>query len=100
MTTLVRAALSVRTSQGPGKAFQEHLARLEVDCVDIGHKYHNHVLFGDTLFLAARCMQAYTATELSAPLNGLGVRGDFLQSSWMGSLWVAPPSTAAMERSP
>ena len=66
MTTLVRTARSVRTSQGPCKAFQEHLARLEVEGVDMGHKYHNHALFGNTLFLAARWMQAYTASELSA----------------------------------
>ena len=75
--TLVRAALAVRTSSGPTNAFVMHLARLAVEGVDVGEKYHTKEFFSDVLFLSARCVQAYDAQELYEKLQGTGIRSDF-----------------------
>ena len=45
LVTLVRAALSVRTARGPARAYQEHVARLAVEGVDVGEKCHTRVFF-------------------------------------------------------
>ena len=75
--TLVRAALAVRTSSGPTYAFVAHLARLAVEGVDVGEKYHTKEFFSDVLFLSARCVQAYDAQDVYEKLRGTGIRSDF-----------------------
>ena len=42
-----------------------------------GKSATHEFFFDDVLYLSGRCMQAYNASDLSAPLGGLGIRSDF-----------------------
>ena len=75
--TLTRAALGTRSAHAPASEYVKHIARLAVEGVDVGHKYHTREHFKDVEFLAARCLQSYDAQDIRRPLGGLGIRSDF-----------------------
>ena len=77
LLTLVRTALGARTARAPGMAYKQALARLSLEGVPIGDKYHTEEFMNDAVFLAARNVQASDATDLVAPLAGLGIPSDF-----------------------
>ena len=77
LLTLVRTALGARTARAPGMAYKQALARLALEGVPIGDKYHTEEFMNDAVFLAARNVQASDVTDLAAPLAGLGIPSDF-----------------------
>ena len=77
LLTLTRAALGTRSAHAPASEYVKHIARLAVEGVDVGHKYHTREHFKDVEFLAARCLQSYDAQDIRRPLSGLGIRSDF-----------------------
>ena len=77
LLTLTRAALGTRSAHAPASEYVKHIARLAVEGVHVGHKYHTREHFKDVEFLAARCLQSYDAQDIRRPLSGLGIRSDF-----------------------
>ena len=69
--SLTRAALSLRASHGSAREFPRHVARLAVEGVEVGNKYHTSEHYGDIEFLAARVAQRVEAKEVAKPLGGL-----------------------------
>jgi len=74
--TLTRAALSVRAAHGSAREFPRYIARLAMEGVEVGNKYHTPEHYGDIEFLAARVGQRLEARELAKPLAGLGICSD------------------------
>ena len=72
LKTLTRTALSTVASKPSQALFTKQLARLALEGVNIGEKYHTHHFMKDVVFLSGRWLQAWEADELDTPLRGLG----------------------------
>ena len=73
MLTLVRTALAVGAANGAMEDFVKAVARLSVEGVPVGEKFHTRHFLKDAQFLAARCLQARDREDLYNPLGGLGI---------------------------
>jgi hypothetical protein len=73
MLTLVRTALAVGAANGATTDFVKAIARLSVEGVPVGQKYHTRHFYKDVQYLGARCLQARDREDLFKPLGGLGI---------------------------
>ena len=77
LSTLTRAALGMRAAHASADQYVRHLARLNMEGVDVGMKYHTRGHFQEVQFLAAQVTRVHDAADLQDPLSGLGIRSDF-----------------------
>ena len=77
LVTLTRTVLGVRAGNGTLDDFQRQIARLALEGVDVGDKFHTHQFMREATFVAARCVEALELEEFQMPLAGLGTRSDF-----------------------
>jgi hypothetical protein len=73
MLTLVRTAVGVGAANGATTDFVKAVARLAVEGVPVGEKFHTRHFLKDVQFLAARCVQVRDREDLYNPLGGLGI---------------------------
>ena len=77
LETLTRCALGVRAMHGSAQDYTRQVARLAMEGVNVGEKYHQGQHFKDVEFLAAKVLQAHDATVTRRCLPGLGIPSDF-----------------------
>ena len=77
LSTLTRCALGVRAMHGSADDYTAQVARLAVEGVNVGDKYHHGQHFKDVEFLASKVVQADDATAMCRRLPGLGIMSDF-----------------------
>lgn len=95
MLALTRTVLAVRASGAPAIEYPRQIARLSLEGVVVGQKYHSRQHLADVEYLAARCLLQYLVEEMREVAPGLGIP-PALHCPPMVCPWAGPVRIRAM----